>query len=236
MPDDEGFRRYLQAGMAWFSVTQQKAEGLLRDLADSGESAMDQAQKAFDRIVERSRQGSDELRELVRAEIREQVAALGLATSADIARLEAKIDAAQPPPSAEGQAAEGPSVEGREPASASRVPPASAPTRRKAAARTRPAPVAEGAPITKAAATRKASVVGGGDPVGPTPPDRPAGASNPVSGGEPAPGTRRAGTRAPAGDGPTSGTPAAGGGAAAKRPARGSRGSGPPGQSSVEDI
>ena len=79
--------------MAWFSVTQQKAEAILRDLADSGETAMGQAQKAFERIVERSRQGSDELRDLVRAEIREQVAALGLATKDDIARLEAKLDA-----------------------------------------------------------------------------------------------------------------------------------------------
>ena len=98
MPEDDPFRRYLQAGMAWFSVTQQKAEGILQDLADSGETAVGQAQKAFERIVERSKQGSEELRELVRSEIREQVAALGLATKDDIARLEAKIDAAQAPP------------------------------------------------------------------------------------------------------------------------------------------
>ncbi|MEA2973081.1 MAG: hypothetical protein QOG82_1539 [Actinomycetota bacterium] len=97
MPEDDPFRRYLQAGMAWFSVTQQKAEGILKDLADSGETAVSQAQKAFERIVERSKQGSEELRELVRSEIREQVAALGLATRDDIARLEAKIDAAQAP-------------------------------------------------------------------------------------------------------------------------------------------
>lgn len=94
MSEDEGFRRYLQAGMAWFSVTQQKAEGILKDLADSGETAVGQAQKAFERIVERTRQGSEELRELVRSEIRDQVAALGLATKDDISRLEAKIDAA----------------------------------------------------------------------------------------------------------------------------------------------
>jgi polyhydroxyalkanoate synthesis regulator phasin len=95
MSEDEGFRRYLQSGMAWFSVTQQKAEGILRELADSGETAMGQAQKAFERMVERSRQGSEELRDLVRSEIREQVAALGLATKDDISRLEAKIEDAQ---------------------------------------------------------------------------------------------------------------------------------------------
>ncbi len=106
MPDDEGFRRYLQTGMAWFSVTQQKAEGILRDLADSGETAMGQAQKAFERIVERGRQGSEELRKLVRTEIRDQVAALGLATRDDIARLEAKLDAVpRPAPAPESPAA-----------------------------------------------------------------------------------------------------------------------------------
>ena len=100
MSEDEGFRRYLESGMAWFSVTQQKAEGILRELADSGETAMGQAQKAFERIVERGRQGSEELRDLVRSEIREQVAALGLATKDDISRLEAKIDAANAPAAA----------------------------------------------------------------------------------------------------------------------------------------
>ncbi len=102
MSEDEGFRRYLQAGMAWFAVTQQKAEGILKDLADSGETAVGQAQKAFERIVERSRQGSEELRELVRSEIREQVSALGLATKDDISRLEAKLDAAQARPATGG--------------------------------------------------------------------------------------------------------------------------------------
>ncbi len=101
MSEDEGFRRFLQSGMAWFSVTQQKAEEILRDLADSGETAVGQAQKAFERIVERTRQGSEELRDLVRSEIREQVAALGLATKDDISRLEAKIEAAQAPPAPE---------------------------------------------------------------------------------------------------------------------------------------
>ena len=95
MADEHGFRRYLAAGMEWFSVTQQKAEAIVRDLADSGETAVGQAQKAFERLVERSRQGSEELRELVRSEIREQISALGLATKDDIARLEAKLDAAQ---------------------------------------------------------------------------------------------------------------------------------------------
>jgi polyhydroxyalkanoate synthesis regulator phasin len=160
VPDEEGFRRYLQAGMAWFSVTQQKAEGILREVADSGESAIGQAQKAFERIVERSRQGSDELRQLVRTEIREQVSALGLATKDDIARLEAKLDAdrAAAQAAGTGEAAappEPPPASNRRPEPVPSAAKSTAPPRRSAA-RTK------GAPITKAATTRKTAGSGSG--------------------------------------------------------------------------
>ena len=185
MADDEGFRRYLQAGMAWFSVTQQKAEGILRDLTDSGEAAMGQAQKMFDRVVERSRQGSDELRELVRSEIREQVAALGLATKEDVARLEAKLDAAQaaaapPPPSAAAPRSKAPSAPGR-----------------RRTAPDKAAPITKSAPTTRAASSKgaagTATVPKGRGPAGSAP-----GGSKSSGGGtaEKARGTR-ATTRAP---------------------------------------
>ncbi len=159
MADDEGFRRYLQAGMAWFSVTQQKAEGILRDLTDSGEAAMGQAQKMFDRVVERSRQGSDELRELVRSEIREQVAALGLATKEDVARLEAKLDAAQAAASAPPSAPPPPSAAAAPPppsAAAPRSKAPSAPGRRRTAP-DKAAPITKSAPTTRAASSKGAA-------------------------------------------------------------------------------
>jgi hypothetical protein len=44
-------------------------------------------------LLERSRKNTDQLRELVRKEIREQLASIGLATKDDIARLERKLGA-----------------------------------------------------------------------------------------------------------------------------------------------
>ena len=85
-------------------MTRERAESIVRDLVASGEVAKGQATKAADWLVERSRTGTEELAELVRREIRQQVAALGLATKDDLARLEAQIDelraAAQPPAAA----------------------------------------------------------------------------------------------------------------------------------------
>ena len=52
----------------------------------------------MDWLRERGRQGTDELLETIRSEIRCQVKALGLATRDDVARLEAKIDALATPP------------------------------------------------------------------------------------------------------------------------------------------
>ena len=92
MPDkDDVFKRYLEAGLSFFEMTQQRAEAALKDLAGSGESAKGQAQRAVDWMKERGRQGTDELRDLVRNEIRSQVDGLGLATRDDVARLESRL-------------------------------------------------------------------------------------------------------------------------------------------------
>ena len=88
---DDVFKRYLEAGLSFFEMTQQRAEAALKDLAGSGESAKGQAQKAVDWMKERGRQGTDELRDLVRNEIRSQVDGLGLATKDDLARLESRL-------------------------------------------------------------------------------------------------------------------------------------------------
>ncbi len=97
---DDVFKRYLEAGLSFFEMTQQRAEAALKDLSGSGESAKGQAQKAVDWVKERSRQGTDELRELVRNEIRSQMDGLGLATKDDLARLEARLAAVEAPSAA----------------------------------------------------------------------------------------------------------------------------------------
>jgi polyhydroxyalkanoate synthesis regulator phasin len=145
---DDLFKRYLEIGASVLGMTRERAEGIVRDLVASGEVAKAQAAKAVDSLVERGRTGSDELVEIVRREIRQQVTALGLATKDDVARLEAQIAELQA--SAEAAAA---------PAAAPAPPPK---PRRAPAAATKPAGV------TKSATTRKrvgaAPPAGGADP------------------------------------------------------------------------
>jgi polyhydroxyalkanoate synthesis regulator phasin len=92
---DELFKRYLEIGASVLGMSRERAEGIVKDLVASGEVARGQATKAADWLVERGRTGTEELAELVRREVRQQVAALGLATKDDIARLEAELAAAR---------------------------------------------------------------------------------------------------------------------------------------------
>jgi polyhydroxyalkanoate synthesis regulator phasin len=92
MAGDYLFTRYLEIGASVLGMTRERAEAIVRDLVASGEVAKSQATKAADWLVERGKTGSEELAELVRREIRQQISALGLATKADVARLEAQIE------------------------------------------------------------------------------------------------------------------------------------------------
>src|SRR5919199_4173331 len=93
MTHDDLFRRSFEAGTAFLDMTRERAEALVKDLVKAGEVQKGRAQKAIDEVLERSRKSAEELRELVRREVAEQVASLGLATKEDIARLEAKVSA-----------------------------------------------------------------------------------------------------------------------------------------------
>ncbi len=114
MAGDDLFTRYLEIGASILGMTRERAEAIVRDLVASGEVAKSQATKAADWLVERGKTGSEELAELVRREIRQQVSALGLATKADVARLEAEIEelkaAKAPPPRARARKPKAPAA------------------------------------------------------------------------------------------------------------------------------
>jgi len=97
MAQRDVLKRYLDAGAAFTALSQARAEGIVKDLVKSGEVQAGQAQKAAAELLERSRQNTEKLVEQVRKEVRSSVANLGLATKADIARLEKKIAALQAP-------------------------------------------------------------------------------------------------------------------------------------------
>ena len=91
MAQNDMLKRYLDAGMAFTQLTRARAEAIVKDLVKAGELQREQAQDRVEDLLERSRKNTDQLRDLVRKEIREQLASIGLATKDDIARLERKL-------------------------------------------------------------------------------------------------------------------------------------------------
>jgi polyhydroxyalkanoate synthesis regulator phasin len=97
MGRDDLFRRSFEAGTAFLDMSRERAEALVKDLVKAGEVQKGKAQKAIDELLERSRKGGEELRQLIRREISDQIGALGLATRDDINRLEARLAEMAPP-------------------------------------------------------------------------------------------------------------------------------------------
>lgn len=89
---DDLFRRSFEAGAAFLDMTRERAEALVKDLVKAGEVNKGKAQKLVDEVLERSRKSTEDLRDMIRRELTEQVSALGLATKDDIARVEARIE------------------------------------------------------------------------------------------------------------------------------------------------
>lgn len=88
------FRRTLEAGTSFLDMSRERAETVVKEWVDAGDLGKGKAQKAIDDVLERSRKATDDLRDVVRREIATQLSAMGVATHDDIARLEAKLDAA----------------------------------------------------------------------------------------------------------------------------------------------
>jgi polyhydroxyalkanoate synthesis regulator phasin len=175
---DDLFKRYLEVGAAALGVSRERAEGIVRDLVASGEVAKGQAAKAADWLVERGRAGTEELAETIRREVRQQVAAMGLATREDIARLEARLDALE----SMGARPAGPApAEGATPDTAAAAPargPRKAATARKAGPAGTAPPAPSGGPsggrqeagVTRSGSVRRRSGPGGAHPPAAAPP------------------------------------------------------------------
>src|SRR3954453_15531731 len=93
MPQNDMLKRYLDAGIAFTQMTRARAEGIVKDLVKAGEVQRDQTQERVDELMDRSRKNTEQLLELVRAEVRQQFSAMGLATKDDIERIEARLNA-----------------------------------------------------------------------------------------------------------------------------------------------
>src|SRR5688500_6676045 len=91
MAQNDVLKRYLDAGIAFTTLTQARAEALVKDLVKAGEDQADQARDTVTDLLERSRKNSEKLLDSVRKEVRNQITSLGLASKSDLDRLEARI-------------------------------------------------------------------------------------------------------------------------------------------------
>ena len=91
MAQNDLLKRYVDAAVSFTAITQARAEALVKDLVRAGEVQADQARDAVTDLLERSRKSSETLLETVRSEVRQQITNLGLASQADLDRIEQRI-------------------------------------------------------------------------------------------------------------------------------------------------
>jgi polyhydroxyalkanoate synthesis regulator phasin len=91
MAQNDVLKRYIDTGLAFTALTQQRAEALVKDLVKAGEVQADQAREAVADLVDRSRKNSEKLLETVRREVKQQITSLGLVSKADLDKAEARI-------------------------------------------------------------------------------------------------------------------------------------------------
>lgn len=146
-------KKYLDAGVSFTNLTQAKAEALVRELVKAGEVQTEQAQAAVIDLLERSKKNTEALIEQIRKEISESAESLGLATIADISRLEKLIASIRIPGSAPEAKAPAAKKAPAKKAAAKKAP------AKKAAAKKAPAKkaTAKKAPAKKAPAKKSAS-------------------------------------------------------------------------------
>jgi polyhydroxyalkanoate synthesis regulator phasin len=94
MPQSPDWKRYLEAGMQVTEFRRSQAQALARDLVGQGQLAREQVATAVEEMLAMSRRRTEQLQHLVRKEVQRQLASLGLATQADLRRLEQKLNEA----------------------------------------------------------------------------------------------------------------------------------------------
>jgi polyhydroxyalkanoate synthesis regulator phasin len=131
-------KRYLDAGMAFTSMSKSRAEGIVRELMKAGEISRDQVQTQVDELIERSRRNTDHLVAIVRKEVTSQLGDL----NKTIRDLERRLSGASAPA----------------PAPADKTAPAKKAAKKAAAAKATATTSVDGpAPVKKARAGKKAA-------------------------------------------------------------------------------
>ncbi|HYA68218.1 MAG TPA: hypothetical protein VED63_05745 [Acidimicrobiales bacterium] len=91
MAENEGLRRYIDAGMALTQITRARADEVVRELLKSGELERSRAQEWVEDLVRQSRERSESLVHLVRNEVRSQLDEFGLTNLDELAKRVADV-------------------------------------------------------------------------------------------------------------------------------------------------
>lgn len=157
MAAGDRFKRTLDAGTSFLGMTRERAESVVREWVDSGDLRKARAQKAIDDLMARSRKMTEDLREMIRREVKEQVSTLGFVTHDELAQVESRLGTGAPAAPAAPAAKRAPGKK-----SAAKKAPAKAAAAKKAPVRkaaVKKAPAAKKAgPSTKGAPIKKAGV------------------------------------------------------------------------------
>jgi polyhydroxyalkanoate synthesis regulator phasin len=86
MANKDAFQRYLDAGVAFTTITKARAEELVRELVQSGEFQSGDARAKVEELIERSRKGREVLVAQVQHEVSRQFAAVGITSLEDLAQ------------------------------------------------------------------------------------------------------------------------------------------------------
>jgi polyhydroxyalkanoate synthesis regulator phasin len=105
MPQTDVVRRYLEAGAEFGQMTRSRAESIIRDLVKAGEVQREQTQERIDELVDWSRRNRENVVQLIRREINNQLSAMGIATKSDLAALERKLGGSRRAPAKKAAAA-----------------------------------------------------------------------------------------------------------------------------------
>jgi polyhydroxyalkanoate synthesis regulator phasin len=80
------------AGLGVASITKEKAEKLMDELAKRGEVTKDEAKEYIDKLLEKGKKEREDFRASVNKEVQRVIERLGLATKSDIAEVIRKIE------------------------------------------------------------------------------------------------------------------------------------------------
>ena len=91
MPQNDGLRRYLEAGISFSQITRSRAEELVRDLIQTGEVERTRAQEWVEDLVTTNRERSEAFLSTIRKEVQRQLAEMDLTNLDELAHRVAEI-------------------------------------------------------------------------------------------------------------------------------------------------